>query len=302
MFDFNPQFSNNQNHNNYSSNNFNHHGTNNNRHRFNRNNVSGSGVDHQFSLETMEEENSGVCSPPLWRNTSPPDSPVRHTNHGVLSPASRAQAIARGKREIMEMVQNMPETSYELSLKDLVEQRNEFLDTSHVDETQSMEENEERSILRGSNNNYKKKASVKRQESNKTGKIVVRNGSTNHNKGLFINMFFPFSVGSKKKKTSITTSLSFGKDSIKYSPKPELFEKSSGGDRRDWWWKKYTGSGDSESLGITSSSSGDSTRRSGSSGSSGSSAAGSLHSNSNRKNNDCSYGCWSFFPSRKRKS
>lgn len=289
MFDFNPQVSNNQNHN--SSNNFNHHATN--KHRFNSN-VSG-GV--QFSLETMEEENSGVCSPPLWRNTSPPDSPMRHTNHGVLSPASRAQAIARGKREIMEMVQNMPETSYELSLKDLVEQRKEYVDTS-VDETQSMEENEERSILRG---NYKKKASVKRQESNKTGKIVVRNGSTNHNKGLFINMFFPFSVGSKKKKTSITTSLSFGKDSIKYSPKPELFDKSVG-DRRDWWWKKYTGSGDSESLGITSSSSGDSTRRSGSSGSSGSSAAGSLHSNSNRKNNDCSYGCWSFFPSRKRKS
>lgn len=270
MFDFNPQFSNNQNHN--SSNNFNHHGTYN-KHRFNSN-VSG-GV--QFSLETMEEENSGVCSPPLWRNNSPPDSPVRHTNHGVLSPASRAQAIARGKREIMEMVQNMPETSYELSLKDLVEQRNEFMDRS-VDETQSMEENEERSILRG---NYKKKGSVKRQESNKTGKIVVRNGSTNHNKGLFINMFFPFSVGSKKKKTSITTSLSFGKDSIKYSPKPELFDKS-GGDRRDWWWKKYTGSGDSESLGITSSSSGASTGRSGSSGSSGSSAAGSLHSNSNR--------------------
>ncbi|GJW67351.1 hypothetical protein Tco_0121775 [Tanacetum coccineum] len=216
----------------------------------------------------MEEENSGICSPPLWQNITSPDSPVRH---GVLSPGSRAQAIARGKREIMEMVQNMPETSYELSLKDLVEQRKEYVvDTSNVDETQSMEENEERSIL------HKKKASVKRQESNKTGKIVVRNKSTNHNKGLFINMFFPFSVGSKKKKTSITTSLSFGKDSIKYSPKPELLDKS-GGDRRDWWWKKYTGSGDSESLGITSSSSGDSTRRSGSSGSSGSSAAGSLH-------------------------
>nr|GEX02717.1 hypothetical protein [Tanacetum cinerariifolium] len=238
----------------------------------------------------MEEENSGVCSPPLWQNISP-------LRHGVLSPASRAQAIARGKREIMEMVQNMPETSYELSLKDLVEQRKEYVvDTTSVDETQSMEENEERSIL------DKKKASVKRQESNKTGKIVVRNKSSNHNKGLFINMFFPFSVGSKKKKTSITTSLSFGKDSIKYSPKPELFDNKSGGDRRDWWWKKYTGSGDSESLGITTSSSGDSTRRSGSSGSSGSSAAGSLHSNSNRKNNDCSYGCWSFFPSRKRKS
>lgn len=251
------------------------------------------------------EEDSGVCSPPLWRSTSPPDSPVRFKNPRSMSPASRAQAIARGQREIMEMVENMPETSYELSLKDIVEQRREF-----ADETQSMEEGEERSILGGGQTESQrwgknKKASVKRQESNKTGRVMVRNGSMNHNKGLLINMFFPFSIGSKKKKTtsssSIRTSSSFG-NGVKFSAKAELLDKSvvGGGDRRDWWWKKFTASGDSESLGITSSSSGESTGRSGSSGSSGSSAAGSLRSSSDRKKNNCSHGCWSFFPSRKR--
>lgn len=312
MFDLNPQSPNNPNHpveklnHNFVPRN---HG--NYRSRFNGG--SGGGA-VQFRLETMEED-SGICSPPLWRSISPPDSPVRFNNPRLLSPASRAQAIARGQREIMEMVENMPETSYELSLKDIVEQRRDLTETS-VDETQSMEEGEERSILGGGQNESQrwrknnKKGSVKRQESNKTGRIIVKNGSLNHNKGLMINMFFPFSIGSKKKKnkSSITTSSSFGSHIVsgKFSPKPELLDKSykeggGGGDRRDWWWKKFTGSSDGESLRVTSSSSGESTGRSGSSGSSGSSTTGSLHSNSTRNNSDCSHGCWSFFPSKKRK-
>ncbi|KAI3685727.1 hypothetical protein L6452_34985 [Arctium lappa] len=316
MFDLNPQFPNKPNH---PVEKLNHkfvgwrdsgiarnHG--NYRQRFNGGSGVGGGV--QFRLETMEED-SGICSPPLWRSISPPDSPVRFNNPRLLSPSSRAQAIARGQREMMEMVENMPETSYELSLKDIVEQRRDLTDET----TQSMEEEgEERSILGGDSQRWRKnkKGSVKRQESSKTGRIIVKNGSLNHNKGLLINMFFPFSIGSKKKKSSITTSSSFGNSSnniasAKLSPKPELLDKSSkdggGGDRRDGWWKKLTGSSDSESLRVTSSSSGgESTGRSGSSGSSGSSTAGSLHSNSTRNNSDCSHGCWSFFPSKKRKS
>ncbi|CAI9266640.1 unnamed protein product [Lactuca saligna] len=321
MFDLNPHFSNNPNQKpnhkfvGWNNSTFpNHHGNYNHRNRFNGGGASGSGAAAggiQFRLETMDED-SGVCSPPLWRSLSPPDSPVRFNNQRPLSPSSRAQAIARGQREIMEMVENMPETSYELSLKDIVEQRRELVTDVSVDETQSMEEGEERSILSsgqtGSQRRTKsKKGSVKRQESNKSGRVIVKNGSINHNKGLMINMFFPFTFGSKQR-NSIRTSTSFGNSSnhgagVKFSPKPELLDKSAGGggDGRDRWWKKFTGSSDNESLGITSSSS-ESTGRSGSSGSSGSSAADSLHSNSARKDNGCSKGCWSFFPSRKRRS
>ncbi|XP_047942678.1 uncharacterized protein LOC125189443 [Salvia hispanica] len=63
----------------------------------------------------VETDDSGAISPPLWRNrSSSPSLPL-------LSPDSRAQAIARGRSELMEMVRHMPESSYELSLKDIVE-------------------------------------------------------------------------------------------------------------------------------------------------------------------------------------
>ncbi|CAK9174300.1 unnamed protein product [Ilex paraguariensis] len=85
-------------------------------------NWNGGGVN--LRPQNMADE-SGVCSPPLW-NTSPPRSPVHqrphHNNYRYLSPASRTQAIARGQWELMEMVKKMPESSYELTLRDLVVQ------------------------------------------------------------------------------------------------------------------------------------------------------------------------------------
>ncbi|KAI3772181.1 hypothetical protein L6452_03362 [Arctium lappa] len=52
--------------------------------------------------------------------------------------------------------------------------------------------------------------------------------------------------------------------STKFSSKPEVLDKSSkndggGDDRRDGWWKKFTGSSDSESIRVTSSSNGENT-------------------------------------------
>ncbi|KAG2268962.1 hypothetical protein Bca52824_063517 [Brassica carinata] len=70
-----------------------------------------------------DQSDSGVCSPTLW-STSPPRSPRhRPEDYSSLSPDSKAQAIARGQRELMEMVSKMPESCYELSLKDIVEAR-----------------------------------------------------------------------------------------------------------------------------------------------------------------------------------
>ncbi|KAI4320545.1 hypothetical protein MLD38_034014 [Melastoma candidum] len=63
---------------------------------------------------------SGASTPPLWP-TSPPDIPTSADIYCSLSPASRTQAILRGQRELMEFVRNLPETSYELSLKDFVD-------------------------------------------------------------------------------------------------------------------------------------------------------------------------------------
>ncbi|KAL2503639.1 embryo defective [Abeliophyllum distichum] len=182
----------------------------------------------------MEEDDSGVLSPPLWkRSPSPPKSPsqplLHHQNYRVYSPNSRAQAIARGQWELMEMVKNMPESSYELSLKDLVEH--------HRIETQDQEERlnkERKNGIQGLNQRGK----VKRQESKKNEKIV-RNGSFD-NRGLFLKMGFPISLKSKKKKNIVNNS------GGKVSPKPE------GSTDKDWWMKRFAGSTDSGSSGSVS--------------------------------------------------
>ncbi|KAF2296634.1 hypothetical protein GH714_000747 [Hevea brasiliensis] len=64
-----------------------------------RNSLPGFGAERKFT----DDEDSGICSPPLWR-TSPPRSPQHRQNHyRSLSPSSRAQEVARGQKELMEM-------------------------------------------------------------------------------------------------------------------------------------------------------------------------------------------------------
>lgn len=133
---------------------------------------------------------TGATSPSLWPR-SPSQPLLRRHSHRDSSPESRAQAIARGQWELMEMVKRMPESSYELTLKDLVENHNTSL------------QNDETAVVK-----------VKRE------KNVVESGSF-QNKGLFLNMMFPFSLKSKKEKKN------FGE--------------------RDWWKKGFTGSSDGDS-------------------------------------------------------
>ncbi|PKI54465.1 hypothetical protein CRG98_025148 [Punica granatum] len=71
-----------------------------------------------FGNGGLDEGGSGASTPPLWRPESPES---RRRNYAAMSPRSRTEAIARGQMELMEMVKDMPESSYELSLKDLVE-------------------------------------------------------------------------------------------------------------------------------------------------------------------------------------
>ncbi|KAL3845475.1 hypothetical protein ACJIZ3_002878 [Penstemon smallii] len=217
--------------------------------------------------ESMESDDSGVCSPPLWKNNgpSPPKSPSQPLlgHHSYRTPNSRAQAIAKGQWELMEMVKNMPESSYELSLKDLVEHQKI--------ESQIPQSLQQRGVVK-----------VKRQESKTNEKNVMRSGSF-ETKGMFLNMVIPFSLKSKKKKNFVSNS------SGKVSPKPSEGLKSE----RDWWKKKFTGSSDSDSSRTTNNSATSDSTRSSSGGSSDRSNRGS------RKKNGFLTGCWSFFQSRK---
>ncbi|KAL6525021.1 hypothetical protein OROMI_030614 [Orobanche minor] len=160
----------------------------------------------------MESVDSGENSPPMWKNISPgPSHPLLdHHQQRTSSPDCRAQAIARGQWELMEMVRNMPESSYELSLKDLVENYQEI----KRDGDGSLEKNRD----------LHRRAAVRLKEESK--KI-----NYDRKKGPFLNMVFPFSLKSVKKKRRDYSKGGGG----------------GGGGEREWWKKKFTGSSDSDS-------------------------------------------------------
>ncbi|XP_009777713.1 uncharacterized protein [Nicotiana sylvestris] len=229
------------------------------------NNDSGEGI--QFRIQEMKEHEdggaeSGDSSPPLWQN-SPPISPVHHSiNYRSLSPSSRAQAIARGQWELMEMVKNMPESCYELSLKDLVEQP-----------TTSFQSQENCLMNKEKNQVVQHRVKIKRQESsnmNKKKKNQMMKSRSLDNGGLFLKMVSPVPLRSKRK-TNTTN---------KVSPKLEECENSSKSLEKDWWKKRFSSSSESGSS------------RNRSSGSTSSSSTNSRN-NSNRKRKGFLSSCWS---------
>lgn len=207
-------------------------------------------------MEDQEEDDeSGASSPTLWRN-SPPRSPVHPINYRSLSPNSRTQAIARGQWELMEMVKNMPESSFELSLKDLVEHPKSF--------------ESEKECLIERKQAVQNRVNVKKNDQIRKAKMMMRSKSV-ENGGVFIKMFPPVSLRSKRKNSATNTT--------RVSPKPEECEKSL---EKEWWKKRFSGSSSSNSTG--------STGRNSSRGSSNSS-----RNNSNRKREGLLSSCWSSF-------
>ncbi|KAI5311744.1 hypothetical protein L3X38_040917 [Prunus dulcis] len=259
-----------------------------------------------------DEYDSGVRSPPLWETAS------RVNNYRSLSPASRTQAIARGQREMMEMVKNMPESCYELSLKDLVEHKKPMVDEE--DDRDQNEEEDDKStqvlVRRGNLNeegNYKKKKSEKK-------KFVMRSGSIDSG-GFLLKMVFPISLGLNKKnmnkinsnnnnnnnKMKKSDSVVVGANSnnttsAKVSPKPQgqghgqgVDGSVKGGVESEWWKMKRLSVSERSESGVSSINSG-SMKSSGSSSIS-SSSTRSISSSSRRKKG----GCWSFIMLKKNK-
>ncbi|KAK1263979.1 hypothetical protein QJS04_geneDACA009220 [Acorus gramineus] len=183
--------------------------------------------DTKQSRRLMEDDDeaSGIASPPLWGNQS----------QSQLSPASRLQAIVKGRKEMMEMVKNMPEPSYELSLKDLVEMHRPVGSqiASPVRESELPEEplKSVRKVKR--KNKKKKKKQMARSESMENGVFLLK-------------MFFPVSLGGAKKRSP---NMGIGS-----RVSPTRLEGEKGGDQREWW--KRSGSGGTSSRGSSNSSSG----------------------------------------------
>lgn len=156
--------------------------------------------------EINYEDSGGPESPRLWKNSPSPSRPL------LRSENSRAEAIVRGQWELMEMVKKMPDDSYELSLKDMVEHQRSI----------------ESAV--GSSSVHQRAVAKRDEQSRK----IDRNLSF-ENKGMLLNMVFPFSFKSRKRDSSV---------------------RVSGKSERDWWKKKFRGSSDSDTSGVSTSSSG----------------------------------------------
>ncbi|KAL3591484.1 hypothetical protein D5086_010124 [Populus alba] len=84
----------------------------------------------EVEFQAQVEEDFVDYSLPLWktdlsrnvRNESSPLLPRGH-HYSNISPRSRLQVMAEGRRKLMEIVHSMPESSYELSLKDIVDEQ-----------------------------------------------------------------------------------------------------------------------------------------------------------------------------------
>ena len=217
-----------------------------------RNYRSRNDTELQFGTEQKEVEDSGICSPPLWR-ASPPRSPQNRKNYyRSLSPESKTEAIARGQMELMEMVRNMPESTFELTLKDLVEQP----------KTEAREE------ITTTERNLKNK-NMRREGSNRT--MGKRNGNIDSG-GFYLKLVFPTFLGSKNKKKNEY----LANNSSRVSPRPSVSDGSvkGGADNKEWWKKDASVCVESDS--------GVSSINSGSMKSSGSSSSGSSSRNNSR--------------------
>ncbi|KAJ6917136.1 hypothetical protein NC652_019500 [Populus alba x Populus x berolinensis] len=107
-----------------------------------------------------------------------------------ISPRSQLQVMAEGRKKLMEMVHSMPECGYELSLKDI------------VDEKRISEKAQEEMAIQRTSSDLKIEAQIitkqktkKTKSFSKTGD-VSRNGST-EKETFLIKMFIPTSLSFK---------------------------------------------------------------------------------------------------------
>lgn len=194
---------------------------------------------------------------------SPQRSPQFYrSNYQSLSPPSKARAIATGQKELMEMVSHMPESCYELSLRDLVEQPRVLgREEETVADERDFNLGGDREIFAMENRKSKKEISRP---------LVSKSTGNMENGGLYLKMGFPKSIGTTKKKKKKKNDSALN-TSAKVSPKPPPPAD------KDWWKRRISVSSESESVGYGSSINNGSIKSSSSS-----SSNGSHGSNKNR--------------------
>ncbi|XP_057492769.1 uncharacterized protein LOC130778264 [Actinidia eriantha] len=165
--------------------------------------------------------------------------PLNH-HYSYPSPNSRLQAIIDGRRKLMEMIQDMPESSYELSLKDIVDEQNNLqadMKDIVIDERSLSMESEGKTKLQKTKNC--KRGRIFRSESMDSGAFLLK-------------MFFPISLGPKRKPEAGNHSKLSRKLSLEGSEKVH----------KQWWKMRFLSIGESRNSASSSSSGSTSSTRS----------------------------------------
>ncbi|KAK9167275.1 hypothetical protein Scep_002466 [Stephania cephalantha] len=187
------------------------------------NHEKGNRVQGRIEFRPHDVDESDVASPPMWKRSSPTENSQLQSDYKsyqLLSPMSRSQVIARGQQELMEMIKDMPDSLYELSLQDIVEQP---IAQKMEIEIRIEEQEESSNAIRG-----KKRRSFSKKGYDK--KQYLRTGSMSNEPFLLSNLF-PTSWGLKNQKSSNMGSCS------KFSPRPRMNYREGKMSMDKCWWK-----------------------------------------------------------------
>ncbi|KAJ6817250.1 putative ena/VASP-like protein [Iris pallida] len=190
-------------------------------------------------------EKSGAPSPEIWMagklptvrsSEASPAGSRRFDEDRHISNGSRAVSIAKYRQEMLDLVRDVPENSYELSLIDIVEPTKI---TEKVMETTAEDTSEEET---DNNDNDKKKKKKEKKEKKKSKKGIMRRVSRSESMesgGLMLKMFIPrmpVALGGKKHSFSKTGKVSPSKPSSVDGDKDCAEKKRVEGER---WSKEF---------------------------------------------------------------
>ncbi|CAL5323966.1 unnamed protein product [Camellia sinensis] len=225
-----------------------------------------------FQAQTQYNGNDGACSPQAFWTSKTPLLPRNHQYSYLTSPKlslsssssspSRLQAIIDGRRKLTEKIQDMPESWYELSLKDI------------VDEQHDLQANQKDIIVIDDEKNPNFKPEIKmKQQKKKCRRGQMTRSESMDSRVLRLKIIFPISPGLKRKSKAGNRS--------KVSPRPSLDGPGSASEKtrldKKWWRMRFLSMGKSKSTGTGSTSS-------------------SSSSSSKSRDDDINFipGCWPF--------
>lgn len=215
----------------------------------------------QASLQASPDYSSGgsgTPSPQLWAAHHHPELQLHHRPYPASagSSPSRAQAIAGYRREMLDLVRGLPESAYELSLRDIVERpspapypppdattarrHTDAAAASGSDEpaggnTTDAVADDGRAATQGGS---KGKRQGRKQRTMRKQRSRSLERSVSLDTGLLIKLFLPLSIGGKKKVSPKPEAAKDGKKKKDKKKQGKKKEAAPAPAQEEEWWTK----------------------------------------------------------------